>query len=125
MAHIAAAHTFLTVQENSMMKNRVFATILLIVLLTGLSASPVHARTSDYTITDFGTLGGSSSFPSAINNRGQVVGYSFPPAIATHAFLWEDGTMIDLGTLTQGSYYSQAVDINDHGQVAGYSATAS
>jgi probable HAF family extracellular repeat protein len=34
-----------------------------------------------------------------INNQGQVVGYSGLVFGITHAFQWENGNMIDLGTL--------------------------
>jgi len=70
---------------------------------------------------DLGTLGGTESQVRAINDRGQVVGYSQVAGDgAAHAFLYEDGVMKDLGTL--GRLESQATDINDHGVVVGYAA---
>ncbi len=61
-----------------------------------------------------------------INNRGQVVGFSysrtFPPR--SHATLWDGTTVLDLHTLLDfnslGWTESLARDINDHGQIVGY-----
>jgi probable HAF family extracellular repeat protein len=77
----------------------------------------------DGTMTDLGTLGTGESYAWAINNRGQITGYSDTSKGQTHAFLWEGGVMTDLGTL--GGKYSFAYAINDHGQVVGASYTTS
>jgi len=73
-----------------------------------------------FTVTDLGTLGGYYSFATAVNNRGEVVGYSdIPDHSSVHAFLWTaNAGMQDLNptNLTQ----SLASSINDHGYVAGY-----
>jgi probable HAF family extracellular repeat protein len=94
---------------------------MVVALLIG--TQPASAQLS---ITDLGTLpGGNSSAAHAINERGQIVGFSTTASGAEHAVLWsKDGKMTDLGTLPGGTY-SGARDINERGQVVGFSATAS
>src|SRR5438874_4473028 len=70
-----------------------------------------------YTVTDLGTLGGSSSRGCAINNLGQVTGIFVNPQGSTHAFLYSDGSMADLGTA--GGSYTFAYGINNLGQITG------
>ena len=74
-----------------------------------------------YSLTDLGDLPGGEnrSEAFAVNNSGQVAGMS-SVADGSHAFLYSNGVMTDLGTLA-GHYYSQAVDINDAGLAAGRS----
>ncbi len=95
----------------------------------------------DGKINDLGTLGGSTSFAQAINDRGQITGlalnsisdpfsyyyvflYGFSNGTQTRAFLWdeEDG-MQDLGTLGGPDAFPSL--INQRGQVAGFSYTSS
>jgi probable HAF family extracellular repeat protein len=84
----------------------------------------VVATLIGYSITELPTLGGSGySTPSAINNKGQVVGDS--PLIGgnVHAFFYySSGQMKDLGTL--GGNNSYARGINYSGQVVGHSDTS-
>ena len=75
---------------------------------------------------DLGTLGGRYSHAYAVNDRGQVVGkadVSADEAPRTHAFLWEQGAMRDLGVLP-GGRNSLAHAVNDRGQVVGVSDSA-
>jgi probable HAF family extracellular repeat protein len=79
---------------------------------------------------DLGTLGGNESGALSVNDRGQVVGFAtntIPDPLSIlatqiRAFLWQDGTMQDLGTLGSGND-SDAEFVNERGQVAGWSFT--
>ena len=115
--------------------------------LTGFPES-IAVLWKDGEIINLGTLGGNSSGANAVNSRGQVIGGAlnatsdpfsatlinafipetlaflfFPVATETHAFLWHDGVMQDLGTL--GGPDSVAWFVNEHGQVAGQSTVNS
>jgi probable HAF family extracellular repeat protein len=69
---------------------------------------------------DLGTLGGAQSYGNAINDLGRVVGNS-DTSDWPHAFLWDaENGMRDLGSLGKGA---TATDINNLGQVVGYSGT--
>ena len=85
-------------------------------------------------LSDLGILGvgeQASSWASAINDRGEVVGGSSTRGLGYHPFLWRNGRMIDLGTLGEinaiglhlkkGFYGGPggAGSINNRGQVAG------
>jgi probable HAF family extracellular repeat protein len=85
----------------------------------------VHAfATFGGTMMDLGTLGGASSVANAINDRGDVVGYSnTTKAGDNHAFLYRNGAMVDLNTLIDSSLGWElmfANGINDAGQITGY-----
>jgi probable HAF family extracellular repeat protein len=83
------------------------------------SSNAMHAtRWSDGGVTDLGTLGGASSYASAINGKGWIVGWAAFGNNVQHAALWEPTTRAyDLGTL--GGKNSNASGINLEGDVAG------
>lgn len=69
--------------------------------------------------TILGNLGAAFTWPMAINRSDQITGDSFvPPNADIHAFLWQDGKMVDLNGPV-GSY-SAGQAINDAGVIAGY-----
>jgi probable HAF family extracellular repeat protein len=89
---------------------------------------------------DLGTLGGTNSYATAVNDAGWVVGYSdvgrtLQDATGTyiikHAFLWANGVMYDLGVHNDfydypfiDSYpFSKAVGINATGTLVGNSTS--
>jgi len=66
---------------------------------------------------------GSNCLPLSINNQGQIVGgtdYGEYPC-DHHALFWEDHLMTDLGTF--GGKCARAEDINEQGQIVGYSSS--
>ena len=79
-------------------------------------------RLTHYTITDLGTLGGTQTIVSGLNDQGEAAGVSMTAGGDSHAFVWQKGHMTDLGTL--GGNFSDADLINDAGQIVGVSTTA-
>lgn len=92
---------------------------------TGRSLTPgyaFHAFTYDgntNALIDIGTLGGTNSYGEAINDHGQVVGFSDIVGGGSHAFSYANGVMTDIGTL--GGAQSVAYDVNNHGTIVGES----
>ena len=81
-------------------------------------------RQAQWTLVDVGTLGGPGSYGAAINNAGVVVGCADVAGSGTHAFVYQAGSMRDLGTGTaSGDGNSCALAVNDQGVVAGRAAT--
>ena len=93
-----------------------------------VDASTANAANTTYAIKDLGTLGyGGLIEVNDINNSGQVVGTSntYTTTLETHAFLYEDGQMKDLGTLPDAKCsLSRGLGINDAGQVVGISCAS-
>ena len=90
--------------------------------VTDFDQSDVKLQFLKYSVTDLGTLGGTTSEAYAINNAGQVVGTSSltSSGSTTHAFIYSGGHMIDIGALDASYRNSYAYGINEKGQVVGY-----
>jgi probable HAF family extracellular repeat protein len=104
--------------------------------LTGLPQGRAVLWTKDRKVIDLGTVqGGNESLAASVNSSAQVVGFSdnnIPEDVSislagfptqTRAFLWKNGVMQDLGTL--GGTDSLAFNVNEWGQVTGFSYTDS
>ena len=72
---------------------------------------------------DLGTLGGDTSRAHALDERGQVVGQAQTATGETHAFLWRNNAMQDLGTLPGGDR-SAANSIAPDGRIVGSATDA-
>src|SRR4051794_38059592 len=74
-------------------------------------SAATEARAYQYKLLDLGIWGS----VAGINNRGQVVGKN---NANNHAFMWDRGTVTDLGALGTNPYeISQAMGINSHGEI--------
>jgi probable HAF family extracellular repeat protein len=73
-------------------------------------------------LRDLGTLGGDTSYATAINNNGSIVGYS-----NKHAFVYVNDKMHDLNDLIPPNtdwVLHQALSINSRGQITGWGYVA-
>ncbi len=129
------------------MKSRTLTCLTTITIFAALAIpGELAAQRTRYKVIDIGTLGGPVSYIAGheqghrqLNNRGMVVGTadtSIPdPNVAnpdlcinldcflSHAFLWQNGVLTDLGTLAGFDNFSGANVINERGWIAGSSQT--
>jgi probable HAF family extracellular repeat protein len=94
-----------------------------VILLIGVAAStllivlwwPRPKAKPLYRVIVLPSLGGSRTLASAINNRGQIVGYSEAADGNCHLCLWDhEGGIEDLGPVTRALFH-----LNDAAQIAG------
>jgi probable HAF family extracellular repeat protein len=91
----------------------------------GCTDSTSNATSKEYVVlwhngtpTDLGNLGGPQIRTTAVNNSDQVTGFGQDSTDANHAFLWQNGTMIDIGA----AFYPDELypaGINDSGVIVG------
>jgi probable HAF family extracellular repeat protein len=97
--------------------------------MTSTGFQHAYSWTQASGLVDIGVLGQmperQTSQAAAVNNAGLVVGWSYYGIGSfAHAFSWtQAGGLVDLGTLP-GGYQSAATDVNDTGQVVGWSDDA-
>jgi probable HAF family extracellular repeat protein len=98
--------------------------------MPGATQSRAFRWTQSEGLQDLGTLGGPDSGAFLINESGQISGWSFTNSTINSAtglptldpFFWENGKMLDMGTL--GGLFGRAFALNNRGQVAGFSDLA-
>jgi probable HAF family extracellular repeat protein len=90
--------------------------ICLLLVMSGLFTTKALAQ--KYDVILLGSLGGGDTNPYGINDKGEVVGYSYTVGqLVWQAFLWKNGVMSDLGP---GGNESIAYRINELGQAVGF-----
>jgi probable HAF family extracellular repeat protein len=100
--------------------SRVFLVLKSIGLICAICFAPAAFAQVRYQITRIPTAQGANSVALGINNKGEVVGYSFQGE-DYQAFLYSssDQSLTDVGSL--GGKINAACAINDAGQITGYS----
>jgi probable HAF family extracellular repeat protein len=95
---------------------------IMFVISLVLSAALLGFTQPRYSVTSLGTLGGRHSTGRAINDSGQVAGFSTGVAGAYRAFFWSKNTgMLNLGLLHPTDFGSWAYGISNKGEVVGLS----
>jgi probable HAF family extracellular repeat protein len=72
---------------------------------------------------DLGSLGGTCTTASDMNNDGQIVGFSnLPGDLSEHGFIWDNGSFQDLGGSLGGNFQGPFA-MNEHGEAVGFATT--
>jgi probable HAF family extracellular repeat protein len=124
------------------MKSKTLTSIAAMILSAAALALPVRAVAQDqqkpqtkpvrYSVRILGTLGGTSSVGNSVNNKGWVVGTAnLKGDIITHAALWRNGVITDLGTLGAPNSFPGGPNSfinfpvkNERGEIEGFSETS-
>jgi len=77
-----------------------------------------------YRVAHLPSLGGTASSGNGIGNPGQVVGSSnLPGDLSAHASLWQNGSLVDLGTLGGPNSNVAWPGVNSRGMIVGIAET--
>lgn len=110
------------VSRNTMFRSLVLTCLLVLALVSGdiVWAAAEWGAPGSYSLIDMGSAAG-CIIPTSINASGDVAGYACSTEGGPwHAFLYTNGSMINLGTL--GGAYSLAWANNNSSQVVGTSS---
>src|SRR5260221_2316438 len=120
----ACAHHFLSQTGGIIVRTSIVRAVLTVTLtLIGSAYADDHHATT-YSVTNLASLGGTNGGANAIDNRGWVSGFSnLPGDLATHATLWRDGTLTDLGTLGGPNSEVGWPVKNNRGIISGFAET--
>ncbi len=102
-------------------------------VIVGISSNGTASRAtrwadkgSGYAPADLGSIDGLTTTPArawAINNNGVAVGLSRNSGGTSQATIWDNGTTTNLGSLGDGTRFSQAYGINGNNVAVGSSST--
>src|SRR5262245_40673080 len=95
-----------------------FVTIAFVFCATAIAKPSTRYAVTAVTITDIGTLGGTSATALDINGNGEIVGWADTVQGRRHAFVYRGGLMEDIGALF-GTNDSEAHGNNNPGSVVG------
>jgi probable HAF family extracellular repeat protein len=95
----------------------------LCIFAAAIALLPAIGRSQEYTVTDLGDFGAGASAPVAVNNKGQVAGWSDAPngfenEAITYPFLYSNGVMNRL-TWNDQYMFGGPLGMNDDGTIVG------
>ena len=100
--------------------------IVLSVVITSITSQTAFSA-DNYQVTDLGKFGGINAESFAINEEGLMVGFSTGTDFSSHAFVYQNDTLVDLGFLINDLLpggVSVALGVNNNNIATGFSTQA-